>query len=133
MQYRWSLIGGLLLTAATALPVTAETLVSDSGLTHIYGYQFTHYPGDIIEYTTEVNGRRYLGTINVTAVGNSWVRGWFSDRDQGGDFGCTGEVSIQFVGNNRYISVWRVGGTASPYVACPQAGTTARLNMSAYP
>ncbi|XFA72163.1 hypothetical protein RYO59_000384 [Thermosynechococcaceae cyanobacterium Okahandja] len=133
MQYQWSLLGGLLLSAVAALPVAAETLVSDSGLTRIYNYQFTHYPGDVIEYTTEINGRRYHGVINVTTVANSLVRGWFSDRDQLGDFGCMGEVSIQFVGNNRYVSVWRVGGTPSHYVKCPQEGTTARLNMSAYP
>ncbi len=133
MQYRWSVFGGLLLTMAAALPAAAETLVSDSGLTRIYGYQFNHFPGDVIEYTTQVNGRRHNGVITVTNVSNSLVRGWFSDRDDGGNFGCIGEVSIQFVRNNRYISVWRIGGRPSPYVTCPQAGTTSRLNMTAYP
>ncbi|URR34813.1 hypothetical protein NBE99_09175 [Thermosynechococcus sp. HN-54] len=126
-------LGAIVLGVASVLPAAAETLVSDSGLTQIYDYQFTHFPGDVLSYTTKVNGRVYEGTINVTAIGNGFVRGFFSDRDLGGNFGCSGEVTIQWVRDNRYISVWRVGGTYTPRLQCPQAGTTARLNMRLYP
>lgn len=133
MKMLQGLLGAVVLGMASILPAAAETLVSDSGLTEIYGYQLSPLPGDILPYTTKVNGRVYEGTINVTASGNGFVRGFFSDRDLGGNFGCSGEVTIQWVRDNRYISVWRVGGTYTPRLQCPQAGTTARLNMRLYP
>ncbi|BAY51402.1 hypothetical protein NIES2134_110100 [Thermostichus vulcanus NIES-2134] len=133
MKALQGVLGALVLGAASALPAAAETLISDSGLTRIYDYRFSHAPGDVLSYTTEVNGRLYEGTITLTAIGNGFVRGFFSDRDLGGNFGCSGEVTIQWVRSDRYISVWRIGGTYAPYLRCPQAGTTARLNMRRYP
>lgn len=133
MKLLQGLLGAVVLGMASILPAAAETLISDSGLTEIYDYQFSHFPGDVLSYTTKINGRVYQGTINVTGIGNGLVRGFFSDRDLGGNFGCSGEVTIQWVRDNRYISVWRVGGTYTPRLQCPQAGTTARLNMRLYP
>ncbi|WP_298617582.1 hypothetical protein, partial [uncultured Thermosynechococcus sp.] len=123
------LVGTVVLSLVPVFPVAAETLISDSGMTEIYDYQYTHFPGDVLSYTTEVNGRVYDGAITVRAVGKGWIRGWFTDRDRAGNFGCSGDVTIQWVRGNRYISVWRIGGTYTPRLRCPQAGTTARLNM----
>lgn len=126
------LIGTVVLSLTPVLPVAAETLISDSGMTEIYDYQYSHLPGDVLSYTTEVNGRVYEGAITVTSVGNGWIRGWFTDRDRAGNFGCRGDVSIQRVRGNRYISIWRIRGTYTPRLRCPQAGTTSRLNMRLY-
>lgn len=133
MKILQCLLSAIVLGIAPTLPAAAETLISDSGLTEIYDYQFSHVPGDVLSYTTDVNGRVYEGTIHITATGNGFVRGFFTDRDRAGNFGCSGEVTIQWVQGNRYISVWRIGGTYTPRLRCPQAGTTARLNMRLYP
>lgn len=128
-----SLIGSLLIAATVSFPAFAETLVSDSGLTRIYEYQFSHFPGDVISYTTQVGGRTYGGVINVTNVSRGTLTGWFSDRSSDYSYGCTGNVTIRFVGNNRYAATWQTTGSYSPRVTCVETGQTFRLNMTAYP
>ncbi|MCM1982241.1 hypothetical protein [Lyngbya confervoides] len=133
MKLCGSLLSVLTAGLLWAIPASAETLISDSGKTQIFDYQFSHYPGDVLEYHTEVRGESYHGLIQVTQVGNGFVSGWFSDRSQRGDTGCTGNVHIRFTGNNRYTSIWDVGGSYSPYLTCPDSGSSFSLGMTAYP
>ncbi|MDG2990629.1 hypothetical protein L3556_06725 [Candidatus Synechococcus calcipolaris G9] len=131
-----SLVGGLLLATTFSLPAMAQTLVSDSGLTRIHDYPFPERllnQGDQLSYTTQVGGRTYRGVITVTHIGRGGVLGWFSDRSTDYAYGCSGDVTIIMLGNNRYRATWKVGGSYSPRVTCLDTGQTFEFNLRRAP